>query len=130
MAIDQTKVALARKTGLAYVCAMCERYWRAAEHGAKCCEVGLNGNQCGGPLAGMTFPQYQGPLKEANWSSFCFRCGEPSVAGIQVNGRGKMLGLCEKHIHTIERLQCRETGKSPVVEYRGAGNLLDNDPRT
>ena len=103
--------------GLAYVCALCLKWKRARDRGETQCEAALAGKPCGGPLARMTFPEYEGPLEKAEWSNFCFRCGEPSTAGVQVPGQFKVLGICDKHLDMLENMTLKDEDRPPNLKH-------------
>lgn len=103
--------------GMAYVCALCHKWMRARERGEKQCEAAQAGKSCGGPLVKMTFPEYEGPLEKAEWSNFCFRCGEPSAAGVQVPGEFKVMGICDSHLEMLEKMTPKNGGKPLRLEH-------------
>ena len=92
--VDQVKLAI-EKHGMAAVCAWCLKYWRAREHddkpGAWTCQ---SVKPCGGPMRGMAFPEYEGPMS-GNLVSFCYVCGGKPDAAVEIHGKG-MIGVCEK----------------------------------
>ena len=113
-------------SGLAYVCAMCTKWRRAADRGDSQCEAVAAGKSCGGPLSGMTFPEYEGPLESAMMSRFCFRCGQKSTAGVRLNGGSRILGLCEKHVDMLNEYVAPD-GRSPVVKHHSDDVVLLGD---
>jgi len=90
--------------GMAYVCALCHKWLRARDKGLDKCEAAQAGKACGGPMAKMIFPLYEGPLESSQWGQFCFRCGEESDAGVQVPGEFRVLGVCGKHLEMLENM--------------------------
>jgi hypothetical protein len=87
---------------------MCQNYWdnplagdKAKRSGsAKCGKEG-----CGGPMGGQTFPLYDGPLGDGDWTHFCFVCGNPDVEnGIQLASPDatRKLGVCREHIQLVD----------------------------
>lgn len=113
--------------GLAYVCAMCAKWHRARDKGETQCEAASRGVACGGPLAKMTFPEYEGPLEGANWADFCFRCGSKSAAGVQVPGQFRTMGICEAHLKMLEDMvpegewHCKMNVEHVDVQVVGGG---------
>jgi hypothetical protein len=102
---------LAMKKGFGFVCANCDQFWRGVEAGVDLarwrCAAVVAQKPCGGPLAGMSFPEYQGPLKE-RLEHHCFVCGAESFALVDVRAartpeavRQRMVGVCEKHTEML-----------------------------
>jgi tRNA G26 N,N-dimethylase Trm1 len=91
--IDTRAVQEAMKSGMAFVCAMCDHFHHAQSiaPGSGC------GQECGGPTRRMLFPKYKGPMGEDALVSHCLRCGEPADAGAVGHVTGRKLGFCEKH---------------------------------
>jgi len=101
MPIDIRQVKTDVASGLAFVCAMCEKWQEGQAKGLP----GCTGKACAGPLSNKVFPEYIGPIPEANFASFCFRCGNPVVKfGIKVPGKDKTLGVCEEHVKLLDQL--------------------------
>ena len=103
--------------GMAYVCSLCHKWLRAKERGESQCEAVHDGKSCAGPMAKMAFPQYEGPLEKAEWSNFCFWCGESSSAGIRVSGEFRMMGICERHLEVLETMSPSVGGRPLQVEH-------------
>ena len=99
-------------TGLSAVCATCNRYWMARDHGIPG-DTCTSKTKCGSPLAGDNFHDYSGPLEGA-LSELCFVCGQQSNYGIRVNGSPKTVGACDKHIVYVQKYQAK--GQSPVSQ--------------
>jgi hypothetical protein len=91
---DQVELAI-KQHGMSAVCAWCLKYWRARERdqkpGAWRCQAT---KPCGGPMQGMAFPEYEGPL-EGNLASVCYVCGGEPDAMVEIHGRG-MVGVCKE----------------------------------
>jgi len=102
--IQPEKVATALKTGLCFVCALCEKYWEGIDRGSHTC---LSQGNCGSPIRGNEFDEYKGPLTEL--ASKCFVCGNQSDFGVTVRGKWKIIGVCKSHVDLIKKL-------SPVME--------------
>jgi len=103
--IETDDIVKAVRSGVAFPCAMCLNWWRAKEEKKESCMVFTGGKPCGGPMAGMAFPMYKGPLVDSNWTDFCFVCGEEVVAAVEVKGSDRMLGVCKKHVGLLEKLK-------------------------
>lgn len=98
--MTQEELSKVLASGVVFVCAMCDRFWWGMANKTDGCEAAVKGNPCAGPLGRMAYPEYKGPL-EGNLHSFCFICGVPSDAGIEVLGKG-IVGVCRKHLHVID----------------------------
>lgn len=85
-----------KEQGMSAVCAWCLKYWRAREHdGANSSSwVCQSTRPCGGPMQGMAFPEYEGPMK-GRLASFCYICGGVPEAAVDIGGKG-MVGVCNK----------------------------------
>jgi hypothetical protein len=69
------------------------------------CEAALTGLDCGGPVAGMSFPLYEGPLTLDGIARHCCFCGGPAVEAVTSQKQPtRFVGLCRKHLPAIERL--------------------------
>lgn len=103
--IAPEKVRLVVANGLSFTCAMCLKYWRAHDRsGVAVSEfVSCDGIDCGGPIVGKSFPEYEGPLTADFMASHCFRCGDPATKIAVVNG-GRHVGVCQRHVLTMDRL--------------------------
>jgi len=92
---DQVDRAI-KMHGMSAVCAWCLKYWNARGHddansSSWQCQAT---KPCGGPMQGMAFPEYEGPMK-GKLASFCYICGGPPDAAVDIGGKG-MLGVCNK----------------------------------
>ena len=89
--IDKMKLAVA--DGLSPVCASCRHYWRARDEGLpepQCASP----SPCGSPIAGLSFPHYDGPMKNA-LAMWCFMCGGPADLVLIVEGAWeRSIGIC------------------------------------
>jgi hypothetical protein len=94
------------REGFAFPCACCKRLWRAKAQGFDTCEVAfMPGKDCGGPMAGMSFPMYEGPLTISSLATMCFRCGNPAVEAVSSRQQPtRLIGACKKHVPTLDRL--------------------------
>jgi hypothetical protein len=75
--------------GLSAVCAWCEHWHNAKERG----DIASCGMRCGGPVSGMGFPRYKGPV-EMVLASFCFICGKSASAAVEIFGN--TIGVCDR----------------------------------
>jgi len=83
--------------GFSHTCSMCLKLWRSIDAGNSTCEAGLTGNECRGPMGGMDFPQYEGPLTTQLRTTTCFRCGIEAEFGLKVGGSESIIGVCGEH---------------------------------
>lgn len=97
MPLDPKQVALAMSSGLSFVCATCTKYWRARALGipGQDCLAAVTATPCAGPLAGLDYPAYEGPLAE--FERFCFVCSRSAVSGLRARGSPRVFGVCERH---------------------------------
>ena len=98
--INGRQIPEVMKLGTSFVCAHCERFWWGVDHDHDGCQAVHDGVDCSGPLRGMCFPYYKGPL-ERQLSKFCFVCGsEPSANAVAKKGGGRC-GVCEGHLKLL-----------------------------
>jgi hypothetical protein len=101
------KAQLALNGNFAFPCAMCHKLHRNMDRGLMVCEERDVGD-CAGPLAGQSFPQYEGPLDSEAIASHCIRCGMPEAQDRKAPDRdgrflrhrsadGGTVGLCSYH---------------------------------
>ena len=112
MPMDPVKIALAVQSGLSPICGSCKKFWQARERnipGDQC----MSKDNCGGPMSGDTFHEYDGPI--TNFTKWCFVCAEPSKFGIQVRGRARVIGACAEHIKLMGEL--RPVGTEAELKY-------------
>jgi hypothetical protein len=103
---EQSTVQQLLREGFAFPCACCKRLWRAKAQGHDVCEVAfMPGKDCGGPMAGMSFPLYEGPLTPASLATRCIRCGEPAVEAVTSRQQPqRFVGACKKHLPIFDRV--------------------------
>lgn len=106
MDVDRARRAVAQ--GLAFPCATCEHYWRAADRGEAAC-----GQPCRGPLRGGAFESYQGPVED--FTRWCLRCGGEASRAIRAAGASRAFGVCAAHEGFFLTLR-PEAGDSAVLE--------------
>lgn len=124
MPVNPAKIALAVQGGLATVCATCQRYWEARDRGVpgdKC----TSKTGCGSPLAGDDFHDYDGPI--ADFSQWCFICGEDPVSFLESPGSTRIFGVCERHKPLLASLSPvgLEPPQQVVVRDNGKRKLAD-----
>ncbi len=87
--------------GLSFACANCDNYWWGVDQGLGHCRAMEERRVCAGPMAGMAFPEYVGPLK-GNLVRFCFVCGAQPIAAAVARGGGDRVGICKEHLDFLE----------------------------
>ena len=98
------KAGLAIQMGFAFPCSMCVRMWKAMDRGEEDCG---QGDRCGGPLLGKSFPRYTGPMDKVAIASHCIRCGKPELEDgpgflRHRTADGGYIGLCGYHKPILE----------------------------
>lgn len=103
---DSEVVQKLLREGYAFPCAFCKKLWKAKAKGFDECVVAfMPEKSCGGPIAGMSFPMYEGPLSITALATRCFRCGEPAVEAVTSRLQPtRYIGVCKKHLLLLERL--------------------------
>lgn len=103
---EQTIVQQLLMEGYAYPCACCKKMWIAKARGySQCHDAFVRGIDCGGPMSGMSFPRYDGPLTVTHLATHCFRCGETAVEAVSSRlNPDRLIGVCKKHLPTLDRL--------------------------
>ena len=107
MAIESKPTSYTEKLmamGYAFVCAHCIKLHKSMRSGMHGCGAMLNGKDCGGPIVGMVFPEYKGPLTRDTIANRCFRCGELSENLIDVKNKG-CVGACNKHVGMVRSMK-------------------------
>jgi hypothetical protein len=95
--ITEQMILYARGKGISFVCANCTKFWKGIERGQVQCMALFERKQCGGPISGMTFPEYHGPLQRTLFPVTCFVCGAWATAGVKVDGSEELIGVCADH---------------------------------
>lgn len=86
--------------GVSVICGTCQHYWNARERGIP--GTGCMGRAgCGSPMAGDAFFDYDGPFTEEHMAQHCFVCNHPSVYGMVVVGKKRIIGVCEAHLDLV-----------------------------
>jgi len=104
-------VKRATSSGVLFTCAMCKNFWRARSQGLDECRT-ITGKNCAGPLRGLSYPEYDGELKN-HLHTVCFVCGA-KPDGVLKTKDGKLIGVCKKH-------------KEALFDFSGA---VDGRPET
>jgi len=99
LTMDRIRAALAE--GLSPVCATCAKYWKGKDRGLPHCL----GHECGSPLRGDTFHDYEGPLSEERFADWCFVCAQKSDYGVVVRGHKRLIGVCREHVSYFETMR-------------------------
>jgi hypothetical protein len=100
---DNAKKFMAQ--GYAFPCACCAKLWRAMARGMETCEAVFGNQDCGGPVSGMSYPLYEGPLSESALATYCCFCGERAAEAVtSVCQPTRFVGICSRHAPTIDRL--------------------------
>jgi hypothetical protein len=86
----------AMKGGVAMVCATCVKFHEGKARNLETCTAV---EDCGSPIVGDTFHEYEGPITD--FLRFCFVCGEPSAQGIRVKNHSRGIGVCRVHVEWV-----------------------------
>jgi len=108
--------------GFGFTCAACQKLHEGLLRGAEVCSEGLAGNDCGGPLIGLSFPLYQGPLTRETIAKTCFMCGVDANKILQAEDGG-YVGVCNTHMENVRKSATIESGKlleEMPVDRKGA----------
>ncbi len=122
MPLDLNKVKSLVADGLSPVCATCSRYWEGRERGlaAPLCTAA---RPCGGPVAGMDFPEYDGPI--TNFEKQCFVCGSTATLGIKLPTRERVVGICKPHVGVLDRLIAQGISEqAPITLFSPKGMII------
>ena len=109
-----------------FVCLSCNRLREAREKdpGAERCLAALEGKECGGPLVGMSFPHYAGPLEGA-LHKVCFVCGKPPKYLMRPSRGGRNGGVVAVCSGCIDILRSYSApGKRPLFVDGGKIRVL------
>ena len=81
--------------GYSFICCNFKNLWDGIEKGSPNCIA----DECGGPIKGMGFPRYIGPLVGligVDITGWCFVCGDNKVTHL-VHTKNRKLALCQVH---------------------------------
>lgn len=102
VSIDMTLMILEMETrGVPLACASCTNYWDGKLLGLPGCRIP---GECGSPLVGDVFGQYNGPLTDDHLRDACYHCGGEGCVSIRVTGKRRLLNLCMEHFDTFLRM--------------------------
>lgn len=87
--------------GYSFTCSMCTKLWKTKTDTFDGCEARLLNQVCTGPMSGMSFPLYQGPLTDSARTDLCFRCGIESNYGLKMGIDNQIIGVCESHFKEL-----------------------------
>jgi len=100
--MDLVKIGLAVKNGVSPVCATCKWYWEGRERGMPDPQCTRQG-QCGGPFAGRTFPEYDGPITD--FTQWCFVCAARATKAIKIGEKLRLIGVCDAHVEMLGKVE-------------------------
>ena len=83
----------ALKQGFPITCATCVHFYAACAQGLPSCGK----TECGGPVVGRDFPDYQGQIAREKFSEICLLCGDSNIRYKVVVGGKPRFALCEQH---------------------------------
>jgi hypothetical protein len=96
--------------GFSFVCSHCVKLHAGLNRGETHCGFALKGRDCGGPISGLCFPEYEGILSRATIAKSCFRCGKEATRLVSV--KGGFVGACDEHVRMIDTM-------APMIPFRG-----------
>lgn len=103
--MDVVRIGIAVKSGVSPVCATCKKYWEGRERGLPDPRCTAR-KPCGSPLAGLTFPEYEGPITD--FTMWCFVCAARATKGIRVGANLRVIGACDEHVKWIGQVEPTE----------------------
>jgi len=106
--ITDAMVRTVRERGVGWVCAHCVKFWWGVERGHAQCEALFKRTPCGGPMAELAFPEYEGPIPRETFPTFCFVCGEASSGAVRIHGIEEMIGVCAAHEDFVYTMRPRD----------------------
>jgi len=118
--IPEEMVQAAMMGNVSWVCAHCNKFWWGVQSFLDKCKAAVQNVPCGGPVARMAFPQYEGPLTVESLANHCFVCGAEADAVIEVppdekkKTPGGMIGACKTHIELVKTFS-KEGEPPPTV---------------
>ena len=92
-------VAGAVAKGVSFVCATCDKFWWGVQHGLDGCKASHEGKSCAGPVRGMSYPEYEGPLK-GNLKRFCYATGKEPTMVMRMPDGGEV-GSTERGLEIV-----------------------------
>jgi len=123
--LDPKRMIEAEIKNVAFICRMCERWYRGEDMGL----VDVEGDQvcdatgtCGSPVSGDDFDEYEGPLK-GYLDKYCYICGKskPEKVLVAKVGGAQKIGCCNHCFENeVKQLAVREAGEK-IVFLPGKG---------
>lgn len=101
MPLDALKVHQVIQEGLSPVCGTCRHFWTARDQNRETC-----GKDCGGPIIGRDFPEYDGPMVQLD--KFCFACTKEADYAIRGSRATRLVGVCRGHLALIDRVTAQD----------------------
>ncbi len=98
--MNEGEIRSAMLSGVSFVCAHCTKFWWGVEKKVGACRAAFESKECAGPLGGLSFPEYDGPLK-GHLPKYCFVTGRPSDAYVRANDGG-LVGITESSMDILE----------------------------
>jgi len=122
----------ARQSGFSFVCSLCLRLHEGNRMaGGDWDTTRCTGTFCKGPLGGGSYPEYEGPIKDA-LNRFCFICGTTNpphaiASCLPGHPRDRLLGACDEHAKLVDEgmFDERPTGTRPKQKIRIAGHEVE-----
>ena len=100
--------------GFNIFCSTCPLLHEAKAKGASGCKESVS--SCGGPLRGLTFPDYKGPVSRDRFNEICLVCGSFENLRQAVYVQGKhTFSLCHEHRKAIEVLPSLNVTLHPII---------------
>ena len=100
--MDTSKVGKAMQEGVSIFCATCEKFWTGRKQGLPSPKCVVQ-KPCGSPLAGLAFPEYEGPITA--YTQWCFVCGGRADKGLKVKSSERVIGVCEEHVEMVGNVE-------------------------
>jgi hypothetical protein len=112
MGITQDTIERELLAGFNIFCATCSFHHEALDKGLYSCIE----KTCGGPLKGLSFPTYNGPIPRDRFKDICLLCGSPEdlKRAIYVQGQ-HIFSLCHKDRNAIEVLPSLNVTIHPII---------------
>ncbi len=102
--IPAEKIQQSLREGYAFPCAMCVKLYWGKDQGLATCRAGVEKKECGGPLAGLGYPEYEGMLTRSAIANHCFRCGKSASKIVEGNHGPGYVGVCKRHLPMLTRV--------------------------
>ncbi len=113
--ITTEMVRSAREKGVGYICANCVKFWWGIEKGHAQCKALFERTKCGGPMAELAFPQYEGLIPREKFPTLCFVCGREADAAVHIHGVEDMVGVCKEHEEYIHAMRPHDPNEKQEI---------------